>query len=169
MSVPATTLPHYNSLFWNYSLEVQFLTKKTIIELNMPEIFVYSSACPNTFALLSSLEPNVLVTKCYNYLGLPFTEEVKQTEMGHLFEHILLEYLCQESIKAGAKCAHFRGTTSWNWKKDRRGVYHIVISGHTEQELFRHALARTILLFETILSSSQRAEAIQPFLFAQEI
>ena len=169
MSVPATTLPHYNSLFWKYSLSVSFLNKRSLIELNMPENLMYSSACPETFALLSSLEPKVLSTKCYNYLGIPFHEEVKQTEMGHLFEHILLEYLCQESIKAGAACAHFRGTTSWNWKKDPRGIYHIVISGHTGQELFRHALARTILLFETILSSSQRAEAIQPFLYAQEL
>ena len=71
--------------------------------------------------------PQVLDALCFNDSNLPFDIEVKNTEMGHLFEHIILEYMCEEKIKNGFPKASFKGVTNWNWKKDIQGTFHIQI------------------------------------------
>lgn len=124
----------------------------------MSSDFLYTSTLPRTAEVLETLEPRVLESKCFNYRRVPFSEEVKKTEIGHLLEHILLEYLCQECLSAGSKRAHFSGLTSWNWHRESRGLFHIKINGtKTERATFTQALTRAITLFDTILATSEEA------------
>lgn len=155
MSVAVVPYPNYYSDRWNYSILAQVVKEKRLLCMQVPPSLLYTSAIPTTHTLLSHLEPRVLQTKCFNHKKLPFAKEVKKTETAHLFEHILLEYLCQEYQLAGQNNGKFSGWTQWNWKKDTRGIFHITITGSTiTDEQFSHALARSVLLFETILSRS---------------
>jgi hypothetical protein len=96
--------------------------------------------------------PKVLETECFNENNLPFSKEILETEMGHLFEHILLEYLCEEKIECGAKRAVFSGRTDWDWYQHPYGTFEIRVNAGTKDEIFFDAaLTKSISLFEKIL------------------
>ncbi len=153
MSITYVPYPKYYSDRWNYSINAETVLSKYILQMQVPESILTTASLPATHMIISKLEPRILKSKCFNNKHLPFNQEVKKTETAHLFEHILLEYLCQEHIKSGVKSAKFSGWTSWNWKKDERGVFHIKISGNkTDDTQFARAVSRSVMLFETILS-----------------
>ena len=102
--------------------------------------------------ILETYLPTILESSCFNEQNLPFNEEVIHTELGHLFEHILLEYLCKEKINAGNKEAVFRGVTKWNWQKDTVGTFHIQVDVEVrEKELLYFALEQSTLLLKRII------------------
>lgn len=119
---------------------------------------------PHTSFILQRQCPSVLRTKCYNDRNLPFREEVRATEIGHLFEHILLEELCLEKLADGSVSAVFNGRTQWNWLKEPRGLFHINIdAGFSDQTHFPLALSKTIEITETVLSCLPSSLGIQPY------
>ncbi len=110
---------------------------------------------PQTTAILKRLCPSVLLTKCFNEDNLPFAKEVKKTEIGHLFEHLLLEFICLEKIKGGQGTVAHNGRTDWNWVEDIEGVFHIYVdSGWADEPYFSRALEKTMSVVEQILLSS---------------
>lgn len=153
MSVHSVPFPQYYSAQWNYSLEAHHTPKKTTLIMHAPHSLLSTSLMPRTAEILLAIEPRILRTKCFNSKNIPFSEEVKNTEIAHLFEHILLEYLCQERINSGRKTAQFSGLTLWNWKKDSRGIFHVEITGNKmDEDLFVRAFSRSIILIETIFA-----------------
>lgn len=64
--------------------------------------------------------PGLEYHDCHNAAGLPFVEEMQNTELGHAFEHLILEKLRLLKI-------YGRGLTRWNWKRDPMGRYQITI------------------------------------------
>src|SRR6185369_7243422 len=118
------SLPLNNKL---YSLQVNQSPFKTNIQMNLRTDFYHTGNLPSTLSQLKQALPGVLKSKCFNEGNLPFSKEVLNTEIGHLFEHILLEYLCSVKISQGAKRAVFKGVTTWDWKKDVKGTYHITL------------------------------------------
>src|SRR5438445_4800911 len=70
---------------------------------------------------------SILHCRCFNHGHLPFAEELLDTEIGHLVEHVLLEYLCQEKLKLGHALAEYSGRTYWDWKKNAPGSFRIRI------------------------------------------
>lgn len=111
---------------------------------------------PYTFDVLQSFLPSVLTTECFNDQGLPFSQEVKKTEIGHLFEHILLEYMCQFKINKGYKSAVYAGRTKWNWERDPKGVFHIRINCTLkDSDIFPLALGKSITLLKIILHHNE--------------
>jgi hypothetical protein len=138
-----------------YQLAVRKSNQETNIKMSLLTNYYHTNSLPNTHSILEDALPAVLRTECYNDSNLPFSEEVRNTEIGHLFEHILLEYLCQMKISNGYKKASFRGLTSWNWRKDAKGTYHITIQAKPEDTLFfKEALRRTIKLVNKIIDSN---------------
>lgn len=114
---------------------------------------VNTRSLPNTFAILKKELPSVLHTQCFNDDGLPFATEVKKTEIGHLFEHILLEYLCLLKLSSGSRFATFKGNTHWNWERDPWGTFHIDINASArDAHLMPQALDATIKLVNKIIS-----------------
>ena len=147
-SQPQTfTAPNLN-LSYSYTNE----SIKMTLRLNTPHIS--TKAFPKTYEILQKIVPSVLTSQCFNDQNLPFEEEVKATEMGHLLEHILLEYLCIEKMSTGSFEADFSGETSWNWTEDPHGTFMISIDCSFEDYVhFLPALEKSIGVVEEILVS----------------
>lgn len=138
-----------------FSLIIQQKTSSTKIKMMMLTDPVNTAEFPYTFDLLQNYLPSVLTTECFNDQNLPFCQEVKNTELGHLFEHILLEYMCQLKIAKGHRSAAYAGRTRWNWKRDPRGLFHIHIScSLKDADIFPLALDKTINLMKIILQKN---------------
>lgn len=109
---------------------------------------------PQIPVLLKEKLASILQSKCFNPKKLSFEEEVKDTELGHLFEHILLEYLCDEKIKSGSKAAEYRGRTHWDWEKSPRGEFFIdVNASKNDLDIMKKALDKTHALMTELLNS----------------
>lgn len=137
----------------SFSLLVSQEVHNTLILMKLNTYAVNTRCIPNISALLQLQCPTVLSTRCFNERNLSFRQEVKATEIGHLFEHLLLEELCIKKLDCGLKSVVFNGQTNWNWVKEPRGLFHIIIdAGFSDQLIFPAALSRTIEITETILT-----------------
>ncbi|MBI4038798.1 hypothetical protein HY384_02465 [Candidatus Daviesbacteria bacterium] len=109
---------------------------------------------PATYSLLKQHIPTILYSKCFNEENYPFFKEVRKTEIGHLFEHILLEYLYHLKLASGIEDPIHNGLTKWDWEEDAMGIFHISIdSGYKDHHLFKTALENSIWLTFNILNS----------------
>lgn len=139
-----------------FSLDVTQRKASTTIVMQMLYNQVNTREIPHIVEILNAYLPNVLRTQCFNDDGFPFSVEVKHTEIGHLFEHILLEYLCQGKIAKGASRASYSGNTKWNWVRDPRGKFHIKLScGIKDADILPAALDKTINLMQIVLQHHQ--------------
>lgn len=112
---------------------------------------------PATFSILQKLLPSILKSRCFNEDNIPFFEEVRGTEIGHLFEHILLEYLCELKLLKGYSNVVFSGTTNWNWYREPRGIFHITIDcTDADWDIFPIALRKSVALLTLIMGSSKQ-------------
>lgn len=157
--MPMLSLPinfseyHIEKLF---SLNVTQKMRSTKIVMQTHHKYVNTGYIPSVERLLRKHLPTVLLTECYNDDNLPFAREVKSTEIGHLFEHILLEYLCQLKIAKGSDSAAFSGRTSWNWIRDPRGKFHIRLSlGKNDADILPEGLEKTIKLMKIIFETTE--------------
>jgi hypothetical protein len=143
--------PAYQSS--NFSLITLLQHESVRFCLQIHNHTVNTRSLPHTFSLLQQNCPQVLDSECFNNQNLAFDEEVKATEIGHLFEHILLEYLCQEKEAAGFSNLSFSGRTNWNWDRSPYGCFHISIQlPWLDHPFLESALFKTILLTEKILT-----------------
>lgn len=135
-----------------YTLSVLPSTRQTTIVMKLLIPQVNTRDFPHTTEQLKVALPSIFRSMCYNDERLTFEQEVKQTEVGHLFEHILLEYLCLLKLERGFISATYEGVTNWNWVRDPRGTFHITIKAtKKDYALFSDALQKTITLMNTIL------------------
>jgi hypothetical protein len=128
---------------------------KTIIYFQADPQFVYTKNLDQITSILKNDLPRVLNTKCFNNERIPFSEEVKNTELGHLFEHILIQNLCDLRQSSPLDNKSYSGETSWNWDKYSYGSFHISISAdESDDDIFPKALEKSLTLTEKILSSA---------------
>jgi len=140
----------------NFSIEFLVKERGTKMVMKMLIPIVNTAALPKTYRFLSQNSPTVLKTTCYNEGNLPFHQEVKSTEIGHLFEHLLLDYLCLEKVKDGHSLAEHCGRTDWNWEKDPWGLFYIFVdSGKKDRKYFRKATFQSISLLEKLLETEK--------------
>ena len=148
------THPHFSLALMPAQAEIQ-------MTMCMSTPVFHTCDIPATYSILKSLLPSIFASKCFNDNKYTFTKEVKNTEIGHLFEHILLEYLCFEKVNRGFSDALFNGVTNWNWKEEPKGTFHIVIDANwSEKELFLAALEKSIILVNMILDTVAIPSAI---------
>lgn len=115
--------------------------------------FNQTSHFPQTSQILEQHLPSIFKAECFNPDNIPFYEELKHTESGHLFEHILLEHLCLEKLKSNPK-ACFSGKTQWDLERPEAGEYQIFINKEAgDEKFFRPALARTQNIMNQIFAS----------------
>jgi hypothetical protein len=150
--------PETQKYFVENLFSLAITQKQTRTKITM-DLFYNQLSTANVPFLVEMLQqelPSVLLATCYNDLGLPFNVEVRDTEIGHLFEHILLEYLCQHKIEKGARQATFSGRTKWNWKRDPLGRFYIHLScGKKDSDILPLALEKTVSLMKVILGYEQ--------------
>jgi len=151
-SVPLSAL-NYSSP--NLTLTAELNRRQTRFNLEVLHPIVNTKDLPQTVQLLRCHCPAVLDTECSNSLNLPFKEEVKATEVAHLFEHIILQHMCQEKIKAGYYSAEFSGRTIW--ETDASPLHYFVIETSISKvhlPFLRPALKKSLALLELILDSA---------------
>lgn len=162
-----TANPAHNPLTYAvddlFSLMVEHHTQTTRITMKLFTPTVNTRDIPWTYPFLKKHLPGILSAKCFNEENLPFSIEVRKTEIGHLFEHMLLEYLCQEKLLKGHNRAMFSGNTKWNWKRDPWGMFHIYINLHaSDTDIFPAALKKSIALLTMIIRNEQAALPAYP-------
>lgn len=147
----------YSSSFFSFRLKQH--SKKVQLVMQFPKKFVTTLALPHTYRFLCEHAPSVLECQCFNDDNLPFSEEVKHTEMAHLFEHILLDQLCQE--KATDDDAEYAGETEWNWRKHPVGTFKVTLTvPPSDARYLASALNRSIALME-LLFDNRKADSVR--------
>lgn len=135
-------------------LQVNHGLRQTGIKMKLFTPHLNTLTLPNTHSTLEKLLPSILNSRCFNEKNIPFEEEVKKTELGHLFEHILLEYLTKLKHFYHNKLVSFSGVTSWDWNVDQEGIFHIKITaGIKDYLIFEEALVLSIKLLNKIIKS----------------
>ncbi len=143
--MPSLTSPYFSLSFADSPATITFT-----IMLYGDE--VTTTQMPFIRQMLKKDLPTIFRSKCFNEENIPFYKEVISTELGHLFEHILLEYLCLAKINTGFSEATFSGMTRWNWNRDPYGTFHIEIGIDEQDKVFlTQALSKTMTLFQKIL------------------
>lgn len=135
-----------------YSLTLRSVRQGTKIDMNVKGA-VNTREIPETYSTLKKLLPNIFLSECFNDEKLPFRKEVKETEIGHLFEHILLEELCRIKGSKGFKKVVFSGVTKWNWLEDQFGTFHIEVdAGFNDFDVLEEAVDSSLIVFNQILA-----------------
>lgn len=135
-----------------FLLQVNHGLKQTGIKMKVFTPNLTTLTLPDTHSTLEKLLPSILSSKCFNEKNLPFGEEVKNTELGHLFEHILLEYLTKVKHLYQNKMVSFSGITSWDWSEDEKGIFYIKVNaGIKDALIFEEALNMSIKLLTQIV------------------
>ncbi len=136
-----------------FSLDIFQTATNTDLTMELHKPIVNTKELPHTLPFLREHFPGVLRTKCYNEQNLPFKKEVVRTEIGHLFEHIILEELCSLKIADGACTAIHSGETSWNWVEEAEGIFHITIDiGNREFMVLSKAVSKASYLIESLFA-----------------
>lgn len=145
----------------SFSLFIEQNINSARIKMFLLKDPINTADIPSTYDILQNFLPSVLTTECFNDQNLPFSLEVKRTEIGHLFEHVLLEYMCHLKIGKGYKSAAYSGRTRWNWEKDPRGVFHIHINCTLKDaDILPIAMDKTIALMKMILLCNQSLSSL---------
>ena len=66
------------------------------------------------------LLPGLATHRCVNDDGRTFAEELADTEVPHLFEHVVLELMAESGSPRSLK-----GETAWDFRRDGRGVFRV--------------------------------------------
>lgn len=137
-----------------FLLDINQGIKETGIRMKLFTNYISTENLPNTYSTLQRFLPSILDSKCFNDADLTFDQEVKSTEIGHLFEHILLEYLTKLKLFYDNEDVSFSGLTSWDWTRDEEGVFHIKIdAGAREANIFEKALEKSTKLINKIIKT----------------
>lgn len=143
----------YHSSLWNYSIDSRVTHECVALTMVLPLPLLHTGLLPHTISILEQNLPAIFYSECINDENLPLKMELKNTEVAHLFEHIILTYLCQQVQGVTAEISCFTGWTYWNWTQDSTGTFYIEISGNLSLVPdFHHALHQSITLLEKIVS-----------------
>ncbi len=138
----------------NISLVMKINQATTNIDLYLPPYATYTDNFPQTNAIVAGVLPTIFRHRCYNLKHKPFAQEITDTQIGHLFEHILLEYLLQLKIAKEKSTVKLIGETVWDWDKEEPGTFHITLSvGEDDRAIIQASLYKGLSLLTRILVS----------------
>lgn len=152
-----STFPQKKVKTKSFELKIYHKKKQTIIQMKLLNGLFNTQDIPTTVFFLQKLLPNIFTSQCFNDENNTFQEEVEETEIGHLFEHMLLEFLCDDKMKGGYKNVIFSGVTSWNWHKNPRGTFTIMIDAKAQDRfIFSSALKKAVSLLSLFFEENKR-------------
>jgi hypothetical protein len=153
MTIPTSIQLQNRSKLFDFVLSQR--PDHTEITIQFYTNYYTTNEIPETISLLESTLPRIFRHKCFNNGNLAFKKEAANTELGHLFEHILLEFLCIYKFKEGQLDFNLKGLTEWNWLQDPRGIFYISLNTTKEDTLLlQQAILQTKRLMETILQTN---------------
>jgi hypothetical protein len=121
---------------------------KLTVEMPDPDRYL-TSQVPHLPRRLFRLMPRLGKHTCHNDAGKTFRQECRETEIPHLFEHLIIELQLQAQQNPDD---FLSGETEWNWTVDPRGRYHVTVD--YENELL--AVASIRLAARILASLDQR-------------
>ncbi len=135
----------------NFKIQGRINSDGTSLIMQIPKSgHISTKTLPFTESILAKNLPSIFCCECFNDANKNFGEECKNTELGHLFEHIMLEHLCIEKLANGNSDAVYEGRTSW--EEDKAGTFYIEIKiNNSEIEIIKKAFHKSIELLEKIL------------------
>lgn len=161
MSIHTTQLLKTSNTYPYFTLYITPGITRTHIRMQLSLPFNHTDTLDDLESIMKTQLPSILHSRCYNDADLPFSIEMKHTEIGHLFEHILLEYLCEEKLASGFTNAIYNGCTYWNWAKEKSGTFHISLdAGYADNPLFSKALPKSITLLNQIIQAYPSAKTL---------
>ena len=102
--------------------------KRVKLVVQMPDPSKCSTRhAPHIPKLLFKLFPHLARHRCDNDNGYTFRRECRETEIPHLFEHLIIELQGQAQ-----RISALRGETEWNWRVDPRGRFHVYVEYDNE-------------------------------------
>lgn len=120
---------------------------------------IHTAQLPETHDFLEQNLASIFENQCFNYAKRPFAEEVKSTEIGHLLEHLILEFMKVEAEKEFGNVS-FRGETVWDWKNDPRGTYWINIKSRKPwRKYFPVALDQAVKMLDELYNAHYQANS----------
>ncbi|KKR79641.1 MAG: hypothetical protein UU73_C0003G0309 [Candidatus Daviesbacteria bacterium GW2011_GWA1_41_61] len=136
----------------NFQLKVKLQQHQTRIYFRVLNCHCTTSSLPQTCSILEHFLPGLCHHQCFNNKQIPFLKEAQNTEVGHLFEHILLEYLYLLKNNSHQHHPIHKGETVWDWKEEEKGIFHITIDiGSSEMDTLTQALDQGIRLLGLIV------------------
>ncbi|MDO8681905.1 MAG: hypothetical protein Q7N50_00290 [Armatimonadota bacterium] len=110
-------------------VEILFYNSNRVkLVVEMPDPNNYSTVhSPHIPKLLFKLFPHLAKHRCENENGYTFRRECQETEIPHLFEHLIIELQGQAQ-----RVSNLRGETKWNWRVDPRGRFHVYVEYDNE-------------------------------------
>lgn len=139
----------------NFSVLARQLDDCVILTQEIHNSATTTKDLPSTFSVLNQTIPSIFDNYCYNQNKYSFKKEVKNTEVGHLYEHLILENLKIFKIDSCGK-ADVRGETHWDWIKDKKGTFNIVVySDRGENGFFNKALGKATEVLEMIYATQK--------------
>lgn len=120
-----------------------------IVEMADPDRYL-TSQIPQLPRRLFRLLPRMRRHTCINENGNTFCQECRETEIAHLFEHIIIELQLQAQQEPSDI---LRGETEWDWHVDPKGRYRVSVDYRNELLAFG-----AIRLAERILAHLDRRD-----------
>jgi hypothetical protein len=140
-----------------FQLSYSMSSDQTVMEMKLLIPQLTTAELPQTYPVLQNHLPTIFKCQCFNNEKIPFSKEVLKTEIGHLYEHIVLEYLCDEHCRLKRQPASYSGVTSWNWVEHPRGTFTISLSvGFANEKMLKTALVKGAQLLNQIIHASNQ-------------
>lgn len=159
--IQSPVIPQFSDKY--FTLSIRELKTRVRMEMFVGRDMVNTQNLPCVVSELQKRIPEIFTTKCFNYKNQPFIEEVKNTELGHLFEHILLEKFCTNKAAFGYSDFTIRGFTTWDWYKYPRGTFHITVNiKRLERAIFYQSLNQSISIYNAIIEKCLFDNHISP-------
>ncbi|OGM14978.1 hypothetical protein A3A76_05505 [Candidatus Woesebacteria bacterium RIFCSPLOWO2_01_FULL_39_23] len=134
----------------NFSVKIDQQKDKVFLLQQITNPAIHTDILSGTIPVLLKKIPTIFGNFCCNNAQLSFKNEVKNTEVGHLFEHLILENLKLETLKKENN-ADYIGETTWNWNLEKIGTYNITIFSPTKnKDIFYKACMKSIAILEEI-------------------
>jgi hypothetical protein len=139
-----------------YHINARHNGETLIIDFIVLDGLLYTSCFPQTQEILLSVFPEVLQTQCFNENNEDFFTEVANTEIAHLYEHMILSNLqnecCSNDIDVNGD---FSGFTEWNWKTSPRGTFRIVIKTlNADTKCIVNSMEKSLSVLESVRVNS---------------
>lgn len=139
-----------------FTLRVTQDYSQTSIKMMVLKSKINTSYLPQTINILSGNLPKIFTHHCFNQDNNTFKDEARKTEIGHLFEHILLEHISELKNSDNNGAFIVEGKTNWDWQTDKVGIFHIKVNIGTEDEqILFNALEKSISLLKQIMRAKQ--------------
>lgn len=141
----------------NFRVTGMQMAEKVMLVQEIYNPAIYTKDLPATVEVLSKNVPSIFANRCYNGRKFSFKKEVENTEVGHLFEHLILECLKILAFGKYGK-ADFKGQTFWDWKTEKERKFNIVVySDQNYKDIFEIALKRAVVIMEEIYKHRARS------------